>query len=184
EETLARNYYRLAREFHPDRHYTSTDPSLKDKLTLIFDRLTGVYNSLREAAERKKAAFAAENSEKTAVRNGSEYFKKGVDAFRSGDFQAAVRAFRAATEAEPANPRYWSHLSLAYSKVKGALDDAEKASLEAIRLEPGNADHLVNLGTIYLRKGMKDKAREQLQNALSLDPGNARAKKMIEKIKG
>src|SRR4030043_288624 len=50
-ETIKKNYYRLAREFHPDRYFSSADPSIKDKLTAIFDAITRAYDTLK--AEKK-----------------------------------------------------------------------------------------------------------------------------------
>jgi tetratricopeptide (TPR) repeat protein len=184
-ETITKNYYRLTREYHPDRFYGTADPSLKDKLTLIFDKLSRAYTYLKEMHEKKQSIpVQAEKKEPLLKGNGSEHFKKGVEAFRNGNFSAAIDAFRAATETDPKNAKYWSHLSLAFSRIKTGFNDAEKASLEAMNLEPGNADHSINLGMIYMKKGMKEKALEQFEHALSIDSKNVRAKKGIEKIRG
>lgn len=54
EETVKKNYYRLAREFHPDRYFGSADPEIKDKLTSIFDAITHAYSILKDASKRKE----------------------------------------------------------------------------------------------------------------------------------
>jgi len=53
-EEIKKNYYRLAREFHPDRHFNAADVTLKDKLTALFDALTAAYTVLKDARKRKE----------------------------------------------------------------------------------------------------------------------------------
>ena len=174
EETVKKNYYRLTREFHPDRYFSAADPSIKDKLTSIFDALTRAYTAFRGG--KSPTRIEAENGEKK--------FKQGVQEFRNRNFTGAVDLFRRATESDPKNPKYWSYLSLSLTKIPQGIKDAENALLEAIRLEPGNADHYANLGLIYLRQDMRENASEQFSKALKLDPGNTKAKKGLEKARG
>jgi tetratricopeptide (TPR) repeat protein len=117
------------------------------------------------------------------LQKGEDLFRNGVEAFKKKNFAEAAGHFRAATEAEPRNVKYWSYLSLALSKSPDMLKDAEKALTEAIRLQPDNTDHYVNLGLICLRQGMKKKAHKNFTKALSLDPKNAKARKGLEKAK-
>ncbi len=174
EETLKRNYYKLTREFHPDRYFGSADPSLKDKLTAIFDALTHAYTMLKNIEKR---------DEVSPDRDAEEEFKRGTEKFKKRNFSAAVDSFNLATELEPKNAKYWSYLSLSLTKIPNRLKDAEKALLEAIKLEPTNTDHYANLGVIYMIQGMKKMASYQFEKALKLDPGNIKAKKGFEKTK-
>jgi Flp pilus assembly protein TadD len=64
------------------------------------------------------------------------------------------------------------------------LKDAEEALLEAIKLEPHNADHYANLGLIYFKAGMMKRAQSQFEKALKLDPGNAKAQKGLKQTEG
>jgi hypothetical protein len=47
-KTIKKNYYRLAKEYHPDRHLSFSDPDIQKKLTTIFDAITKAYNILRD----------------------------------------------------------------------------------------------------------------------------------------
>jgi tetratricopeptide (TPR) repeat protein len=185
EETVKKNYYRLTRDFHPDRYFSAADPSVKDKLTSIFDALTNAYATLAGAKRPADSVSAADGQEKQipSAGNGEKKFKQGVHEFRKGNFAGAVEFFRGATESDPKKPKYWSYLSLSLTKIPHGVKDAENALLEAIRLEPGNADHYANLGLIHLRQGMKEKASEQFSKALKLDPRNTKAKKGLEKTR-
>jgi tetratricopeptide (TPR) repeat protein len=185
EETVKRNYYRLTREFHPDRYFSAADPSIKDKLTSIFDALTNAY-TMFGGGKKTTGVEAAPQGKKKPIPskgNGEKRFKHGVQEFRNGNFAGAVESFRAATESDPKNPKYWSYLSLSLTKIPQAIKDAGNALLQAIKLEPGNADHYANLGLIYLRQGMKGDASEQFSKALKIDPGNTKAKKGLEKAR-
>lgn len=185
EETLKKNYYRLTREFHPDRYFSAADPSMKDKLTSIFDALTNAYAMLGGGKRPARPEAVAEGQERAipSTENGGKKFKQGVREFRNGDFKGAVDSFRRAAESDPENPKYWSYLSLSFTKIPQGIKDAESALFEAIRLEPGNADHYANLGLIYLRQGMREDASEQFNEALKLDPVNTKAKKGLEKVR-
>ena len=46
EEALKKNYYKLTKEYHPDRYFMVADPSAKEKLVSIFDAITSAYLEL------------------------------------------------------------------------------------------------------------------------------------------
>ncbi|MBE0425585.1 MAG: DUF4388 domain-containing protein [Nitrospirae bacterium] len=188
EETLIKNYYRLSKEFHPDRYFASDDPSIKDKLTAIFDAITRSYNQLKDSVLSKEQVVLSEKKEEqtqeaSAARDAEDHFKRGIEEFKDGNFREAVDSLKWATKLQPDNAKYWSYLSLALTKTPNGLKDAGKALSEAIEIEPDNAGHYVNLGMIYIRAGMKKMAHDQFENALKLDPDNVKAKKGIEKTK-
>jgi curved DNA-binding protein CbpA len=178
-ETIRKMYYKLTKEFHPDRYFESPDPSLKDKLTAIFDALTRAYTLLTDTTKKE-----VKGKEIAAAAKGEENFKDGVQAFKNNRFKEAVDFFRLAAKSDPGNARYWSYLSLSLCKMPNMLKDAESALREAMRLEPKNADHYTNLGMIYLIQDKKKMAHDQYKKALTIDPKNIKAKKGIEKLKG
>lgn len=194
-ETVKKNYYRLMREFHPDRCFSASDTTLKDKLTTICDSITNAYDTLRDDESRKKyfSSFAGPmkgkeiSSGERAVINlqkAEEQFKKGVKEFKTGSFNEAADSFREAATINSKRSQYWSYLSLALSKLPNRLQEAEDALLEAIKLEPLNGENYANLGLLYLKEGLKKKAADQFEKALKLDPGNVRAQKGLKQLKG
>jgi tetratricopeptide (TPR) repeat protein len=180
DEAIKRNYYRLAREFHPDRYFNMADESIKSKLTAIFDAVTAAYTALREGRQRdvsfcpiEEPAAEDVDKEKTAEAR----FRTGVAEFKKGNFQVAVDNFRQAAELVPEYSRYWNYLSLGYSKMPGRLKEAEEALMEAIKLEPLNADLHSNMGLICMKAGQKNEARAYFEKALQIDPNNEKAGK-------
>lgn len=186
-ETIKKNYYRLAKKFHPDRYFSSTDPSIKIKLTTIFDALTKAYNVLKDDRSRDEyfASLLGPRQDEGALDavRAAEQFREGVADFKKGDFWGAIEKFKWATKMEPMNANYWSYLSLAYSKAPGRVKEAEEALLTAMKLDPYNAELHTNLGLVYMKAGLKKRAYAAFQKALKIDPKNEKAKKGLEQTK-
>jgi len=186
-ETIKKNYYHLAKKYHPDRHFTSADPDTKTKLTTIFDALTKAYETLKDDTLRQKyyQSLAAPKHSK-GIEDSSdaeEQFKRGVTEYKKKNYWDAIEKFNEAIKLKPDIPQYLSYLSLAYSKVPAKLKEAEEILLQAIKLEPFNADLYTNLGLIYIKGGLKKKAITSFQKALKIDPGHHKAKKGLEQTK-
>jgi tetratricopeptide (TPR) repeat protein len=204
-ETINRNYYRLIKEFHPDRYFASADLSVKDKLIAIFDAIKKAYNILKEGTlipqdsdtlkmvDRKDSEEGEgvvvekeevvveekvqEINEVDLTKNAEDYFRLGVDEFKKGNYIKATEFFKLSTGLNPHKAKYWSHLSLSFTKVPNGLEDAEEALLQSIKLEPDNAEHYANLGQIYLKAGMKKEANNQFEKAVEINPENIKAQK-------
>ena len=180
-ETIKRNYYRLSKEFHPDRYFNFADPNLKSKLTAIFDAVTKAYSTLKDE-ELNKEYFKTLSKTKAGPGEsekgrGQDHFKKGISEFKNGNYWGAVDHFKWATNLLPNNATAWSYMSLAYSKIPDKLKDAEEALLTAIKIEPFNSDFYANLGLIYIKAGLHKRASSNFQKALKIDPANEKAKK-------
>jgi curved DNA-binding protein CbpA len=185
-EEIKRTYYRLAKEFHPDRVYHSGDTDLKKKITAIFDAVAKAYDAMKDETTRaeyfRSLRTIRRPAEDTQAALFEEQFRRGVEEFKSGNYWGAVELFRLVTRNFPKNPKAWSYLSVSLSRIPNRLKEAEEALLQAIKLEPLSGEHYANLGHLYLRAGLFKRAQHQFEKALRLDPGNSRAKKGLEQI--
>lgn len=59
---------------------------------------------------------------------------------------------------------------------------AEQDFLQAIELQPWNADAYLGLGILYMNEGLKIKARKQLEKALEIDPDRPQVKTLIAEL--
>ena len=186
-ETIKKRYYHLAKEYHPDRHFTHNAPDTKMKLTRISDALTMAYNILKDDKLRAEYYKSLASPKKETGPRGSDssedLLKKGIKELKKGSLQGAIDNFTLAIQLKPDNTSYLSYLSLAYSKVPDKMKEAEEVLLKAIKLEPFNADLHTNLGLIYIKAGLKKKAQSSFLKALRLDPQHDKAKKGLEQIK-
>ncbi|MGD0884209.1 MAG: DUF4388 domain-containing protein [Thermodesulfovibrionales bacterium] len=195
-EEIKRNYYRLVREFHPDRVYHTDDKELKGKVTVLFDTITKAYRLFQDEEKRREYFDSllrpskppswkqSQQSPDNATRETllTEMFQRGVQEFKKGNFWGAADLFKRVTKEDPRNTKAWSYLSLALSKVPNRLKESEEALLKAVALDPLNSEHLTNLGLIYLKAGLNMRARKQFEKALKLDPANKQAKQGLEQI--
>jgi TolB-like protein/Tfp pilus assembly protein PilF len=98
------------------------------------------------------------------------------------DFEAAIDLFRRAIEVDREFVPAYSALAKSYFLYWAGydndpkwLDEAEAACREAIRLNPNFAESYAALASIYLERGRKQDAYEQLQTALKLAPNDLEA---------
>lgn len=186
-ETVKKHYYRLAKQFHPDRNFACSDPAMKTKLAAIFDAMTNAYNTLKDDNLREDyfKSFGSRNSkaQNDERMQTDEQFARGVEEMKKGNFWGAIDNFKWVTKLNPKSPQAWNYLSLAYSKIPGRLKEAEDALLTAIKLEPFNADYYTNLGLIYTKAGIKKRAFSNFEKALKINPQNARARKGLEQTR-
>ena len=186
EKTLKINFHRLVREFHPDKYFSFADPAMKDKINSIFKAIIDAYNLLKDNKNRIDYFMSSGRVPKEEFSNteiAEEQVKRSVVEFKKRNFWGAVDFLKWATKLEPKNAKYWSYLSLSLSKIPKRLKDAEEALLEAIKLDPHNAEYYVDLGRIYVKAGIKERAYKQFVKALRLDPLNIKAKKWLEQTK-
>ena len=193
---IKKNYYQLAREFHPERAYDSEEDQLKNKLVEIFDAVKKAYISLMREQARDAAPEAAAQAEgvKEAI-SGAEAGPgdKGADDEASapdgdahgndGKAAGSIEPLREAARRDPSNPEHWRRLALALSGADGDFSgEAERAMFEAIGLTPFEGDCYAELGYIYLKAGKGQEAKRQFKKALVLDPENRRATEGLKRF--
>lgn len=183
-EEIKRNYYRLAKEYHPDRAFNSRDAKLKEMLTDIFNAIAKAYEELKD--EDRRAEFfkgIVRPREADAGPDLNEQFRRGLEEFKKGNYWGAAEIFRWITRLEPRSHKAWHLLSRSLSGIPGRLKDAETAMLEAIKLDPFNADYYAGLGHIYLKAGLRKRAKRQFDKALNIDSSHEGAIKGLEQIR-
>lgn len=182
-EEIKRNYYRLAKEFHPDRAFNSKDRGLKEMLTNIFDAITKAYDELSDENKRAEFFRRLAKPRQEQPHDFNEQFRRGIEEFSKGNYWGAAEIFRWITRLDPRSIKAWYLLSHSLSHMPGRLKDSETAILEAIKLDPFNADHYSTLGHIYLKAGLKKRARRQFDKALNIDSSNKEAIRGLEQIR-
>ncbi|MBI5696403.1 MAG: DnaJ domain-containing protein [Nitrospirae bacterium] len=186
-------YNRLARVYHPDHQFKEGMEGLKGELEELFNKITEAHSILSDDSRRWEydltLATAVGDTGKKAGKprkakdlpKAREAFDKGIESFKAKDFESATVHFKEAARLDPTNAAHFSYLALALLQRPKREAEAEEAMLEAIAIEPNNAEHQANLGLLYQRTGISDKAKEAFSEALRLDPKNAKAKKGLGK---
>ncbi|MHB8679110.1 MAG: tetratricopeptide repeat-containing sulfotransferase family protein [Rudaea sp.] len=81
----------------------------------------------------------------------------------------AAQCYEKLTRLEPRGYGHWNNLGTA-ARAAGQTLVAEKAYRQAIALYPGYFDALMNLGYLFLERGLYPPAREQFLKAHAIDP--------------
>ena len=98
------------------------------------------------------------------------------------DYANAIKVYMRLVEVAPNVPGYWVKLAIAKASYPRTAKLAERDFVEALRLEPDNADLHYTFGMYY--KAMKQRARAQaeLETALRLNRKHALARRELEAI--
>ena len=171
---LKRAYFRVSKEFHPDRHYGQLLGTFGPWLHRIFEAANDAYEVLSD--DRKRAAYLADMGEEPSVVSqvrppdktvvAAQMFERACVAEANGDRPAALRLFAAAIDADP-QPRYQrraARLALAL----GDLSEAERYAKNAARLRAGDASYARTLADVYRAARKLDEAEKILLDALAL----------------
>ena len=191
-------YFRLAKSYHPDRHFDPTMADMKSRLEALFDRIHKSYMTLSDqvkradydAAAAKKAAQPQrpaasdefvekrgedyqENYKENAVR-AAEQFSNGMREFKIGNYWGAVESFTWATRLDPIKAPYFYYQGLCLMNIPRRKHEAEESLQKAIELDPTRIEYHIELSNLYIKSGLKTKALGVLNNALNHHPDSPR----------
>lgn len=186
---LKRAYFRLSKEFHPDRHYKQNLGTFGPLLNIIFENATLAFQELSDDEKRaahvatlalgsgsvgsRTTAQTAEGSGPVSSRQTSPGAPRSVDLFArgcerevAGDSGGALRMFRAAIQIDP-QPRYLrraAKCALGFGQLKEAQAYAEKA----FSLRTDDASYARLMAEVMRAAGQLQEAEEVLLRALEL----------------
>jgi Tfp pilus assembly protein PilF len=108
----------------------------------------------------------------TAPDNAPALALLGMIAAHTNDPERGILLLERAVTARPGVATWYANLSALYRMVY-RMQDALRVGQEAIRLDPQNADHLVNLSLVFTDVGDREHAVACLLRALGLKPDHA-----------
>ena len=195
---LKRKYFRMAKMYHPDRHFEPEMSDLKDKLETLFAGIHDSYQILSNKDRRRQ--YEQENKtppdvgahfeEKRAddyvenyvekTKSASAYYNAGMKEFTVGNFWGAADAFAWATRLDPVKAPYFFQFGLSLMRIPRRRHEAEENLQKAIEIDPLKPEYHLELGNLYLKSGLKNKALEVYTIALRENP---KSEKILEAIK-
>ena len=194
---LKKIYFRLAKRYHPDRHFEPEMADMKTVLEILFTRIHQAYETLSNDLKRNEYdRMHVQGTQKTpeAVKARSEKLEKrataakqfeiGMSAFKMGNFWGAEESFRWARQFDPENSTYFHFRGIALSRIPRRSHEAEDDLRKAIELDPEISSYHLELGNLYLKGGLKSRALQYFNQALELDPASDAARKAVEAAGG
>lgn len=176
------------------KKYAEAAESLQQILTECADELSDedrseIICSVADAEQNYlPVAKAAESYEQAIALDSLNVMAKNNYAYmiseKGGDLQKAERLIKEVLEAEAHNPIYLdtaAWVAFKQGKYGPAISYIEEAMV-MLRDEP-NVEYLQHAGDIYYRAGMTEKAMENWQKALEIEPDSAELKARVEQQK-
>jgi tetratricopeptide (TPR) repeat protein len=172
-------YLKLAKLYHPDRHFEPGMQDMKKALETLFERATTAYKTLSDREARKEFSYLSSQAHvKSARRDATReekredddtppgLYNKGMRLYGAGDYLMALECFRKAGKLDPGNARYLYSQGLVFSQLPRKQSEAEDFFKKAIKLDPSKAEYHVNLADICVKRGLKPRALTVLNEAL------------------
>jgi len=178
-------YYRAAKKFHPDIHFTLADDALKDMLSDIFSYIYEAYSTLSDPARRKEYDDLIRIKParlSSSVEKAREKFREGRGLLKLGRFEEAELLLGQAVYFDHSVAEYHYYYGLALVRQK-KFKAGEKAVGRALRIEPFNPTFLTEQGFIFLELGFPSRARGLFEKALQAAPDNAPAMAGLKKVR-
>ncbi len=211
-ERIKNSYYALARLYHPDKFHLQTSSTMHASIESAFARITQAYETLMDAGRRsgydaklaaleKSRQFAqsapkkvVKEADRTGSDDGPEHlsgseseraennFKEGYAALQQGQAKLAVTKLAAAARSHPQEARYRAYYGSALAAAEETRRLAEAEIQAAIKLDPVNASYRVMLAELFFELGFFKRAEGELERAVSHEPNNPAARKLMEKL--
>ncbi len=111
-----------------------------------------------------------------------EHFRRGVEAFKTGDCEKAIEELEAATRLDHNNYRAFNFLGAAYA-AKDRFNAAIGAFKAAEQIAPAVASVHYNIAQAYEATGITSEAEYEYERALEIDPNYTKAREALDKLK-
>lgn len=189
-EEIKRSYYRLAKIYHPDRHFEASMQELKKELEALFAKVKEAYDVL--SSDPKRASYnerlskphkAAAPEPMSVAEHARRSFNEGRKAYEAKDYNRAVELFEAAARMMPNDHAYFGCLGKALLSFPERLGRAELAFRRAITIDPSRIEYVVELARLYERQGKIHSAIGEYEEALKRDPRNTTLKESLSRLK-
>jgi Flp pilus assembly protein TadD len=113
------------------------------------------------------------------VSETEKLFTKGVEAIKNGNMVSALVFFEKVTQLDK-NPRNRSYLAFCIARERGQFKKAISLCEEALKEEPKNPVHYLNLGRIYILNGQKTEGMRLLREGLTHEENREIIDELIE----
>ena len=149
-----------------------TTSSPADKATEAVDQALTRAQAAAQAKRFGEAAGICNDVLATAPDNAPALALLGMIAAHTNDPERGITMLERAVTLRPGVSSWYANLCALY-RLAYRMQDALRVGQEAIRLDPQNADHLVNLSLVFTDVDDRDHAVACLLRALGLRPDHA-----------
>ncbi len=195
-KTLKRAYFKISKDFHPDRFYGKRLGSFHQMLGDIFKAATDAFelldddgkreayrSRLRQGSRQTPAAGATTSSlggSQSRAERAVELFDQACQHEAAGEVKTALAEFSAAIQLDPL-PRYLRRAAEACLRAS-ELSSAEEYVKKFAGLSPRDASAHRMLAKVLRAQGRNRDALGELETASRLDPENVHIAAELEEL--
>ncbi len=107
---------------------------------------------------------------------------RASDFVKSGDYKNALPILEAELKKDPSDPEICNNIAWCYAELGINLDRAMELVKKAIEIEPVEALYHDTLGWCYNKNGELDNAKDQIDEAIKLEPNNNSFQEHLKRI--
>ncbi len=177
-EDIKRAYFALAKEYHPDKHFSSASAETRALAQQIYDLISTAHDTLTDAEERKRyiaqleaGAKQPDDADVGKILAAEGKFQRGEELMRLRQYGDAAKLFREAISLYPDEGEFhaWEGWAMFQADPTHA-DDAVRAIEQAVNLNPKMDKGYLFLGYIHKATGRPDRAERQFEKAIQCNP--------------
>jgi len=157
---------------------TGKRPDSRVEAKALQDQATGLMD--KNPMEAKSLLLKAIKLDPTNV---GGHFQLGLVYMKLEDYPRAIEAYQKTAELDPKSPDTFFNLGYLYA-IKKDYIKAEEMYGRVVKLAPAYVDEaFFNLGMVQEKQGKRKESIENLEKALSINPNNEMARKLLDKLK-
>jgi curved DNA-binding protein CbpA len=188
-------YFKLAKEFHPDKLYNHQERTVKKYADRAFGLVNKAYEQLK-TVEGRKAYFQRQkelaegidlDKEAQSLLQSEVEFQKGIVLLRKKDFAGAAAQFRTAIELNPRESDHyaycgWSEFQVSYPSDESGWKNAVAKLEKALELNEKAHDAMFFLGQVAKLTGNLERAEQMFNKVLKFRPNHVEAQRELRLI--
>ncbi len=189
---VRRAYYRLAKEYHPDRFLGSgLSREMSNKINEIFQHISQAYSVLSDPQGCSGYLDELVNGPKKTINinqviEAETAYQEGRTLLKVRRYSAAIKPLKRSIELSPEEPEYLTHYAWALFKAAPEVKDNQNKAMEVLlasrELNPSlDLTHLY-LGHVYQLQGLERQAEKAFELAVQANPNCTEALRELRLI--
>jgi curved DNA-binding protein CbpA len=192
-------YFRVAKQFHPDRFHQEKDVELLQRIQNAFSRAAHAYETLKDEDKRKTYDFKLRKEQPLQkkkdvsrqslssikdqqVEMAKEAFDEGYELLMNDEYSEALPFLARAVQLVPGNARYHAFYGKVLSSDESQRYKANAEMQTAIQIEPENATFRIIMAEFYIQFELFKRAEGELQRLLAIHPDNKEARVLLDSL--
>lgn len=190
QDEIKNSYFKLAKNYHPDKLSTSSSPEIKEITNTVFASINKAFEILSNADQKNKYdkdRLSKDNKNETyenLIGKAKILYRKAKTLYNKKLYWECSTIMNESVKYDDSKPSYFLLLGLSQMNVSTLKMEAEKNLKKAADIDPWNAEPLVALGKLFLSENMKKSAENYFRKALSINPEHALAGRKLEELTG